>query len=65
MFLAVFASLFTSPRKRGEVDLRALASKSGEGAWTFCANIDAPSSGSQLRLLATFSPRAGRRKKGH
>ncbi len=40
-------SFFTSPRLRGEVDLRArCASKAGEGASMFAQNGTAPSPGS-------------------
>ena len=32
----------TSPRMRGEVDLRTYVSKSGEGAWQYPEHVDAP-----------------------
>lgn len=60
------APSFTSPRLRGAVDLRANASKADEGELQYEHDGDAPSSGSRLSPLATFSPQAVRRKKeGH
>ena len=60
MSIPVSVSFFTSPRLRGEVGLRARASKSGEGL-LFCTDAPHPS-----RSLAARHPlpvRTGRGKK--
>jgi hypothetical protein len=42
MMMLFAAYSVTSPRMRGEVDLRTYVSKSGEGAWQHAEHIDAP-----------------------
>ena len=55
MNTAISRIFFTSPRVRGEVDLRTKVSKSGEGEFHPCAiAFDCPSPGSHA--LATLSP---------
>jgi hypothetical protein len=54
---------FTSPRLRGEVDLRAQRCKSGEGELPDRAMLQLPLARLASAMLATLSPHAGRGKR--
>ena len=52
----------TSPRRRGEVDLRAKASKAGEGGFPHRDLLHLPLTRLAAARLGTLSPQAGRGK---